>query len=343
MNLSGFFNPKSYLAKGLFAVFAFSVFFLATAFFLNHKTPEERFVEKLEKTVPLTNEQKTLVSQKLQELSRDSDSDGLKDWEEIIYRTDSQNADTDGDGTKDGEEIKQNRNPLVKGPKDSNITPAGQTAPENNPEMENNLTYNFVQKIYSIAGPSISSGSDIDQKTLESLATEMTWANPDVILSAIPDAVKKTDLAISQKNDTESIKKYFNSLVGAYISSGSGASENDLSILKRALEEKNFGELKKLDAVIKATYEAFAKIKKIPVPAGYEDFAVNELNYLARIGYLIGNFKNAEEDPLNVLAVFQARVKILGDLVDYRQKTGKELALRGITFSPEEQGYLLLK
>ncbi|MEK7541563.1 MAG: hypothetical protein AAB533_01815, partial [Patescibacteria group bacterium] len=45
-------------------------------------------------------------------LTRDQDADGLKDWEEGIFRTDPQNPDTDADGTPDGEEIKQNRDPL---------------------------------------------------------------------------------------------------------------------------------------------------------------------------------------------------------------------------------------
>lgn len=42
----------------------------------------------------------------------DSDGDGVKDWEEALWKTDSKKADTDGDGTNDGEEIKANRDPL---------------------------------------------------------------------------------------------------------------------------------------------------------------------------------------------------------------------------------------
>jgi len=50
--------------------------------------------------------------------SLDSDSDGLKDWEEALRGTDPKNPDTDGDGTPDGEEVKEGRNPLKKGPDD---------------------------------------------------------------------------------------------------------------------------------------------------------------------------------------------------------------------------------
>ena len=46
-------------------------------------------------------------------LAKDGDSDGLKDWEEQLWKTDPYNPDTDGDGLNDGEEVLQfNSNPL---------------------------------------------------------------------------------------------------------------------------------------------------------------------------------------------------------------------------------------
>ena len=48
----------------------------------------------------------------------DSDSDGLKDWEETLRKTNPQNPDSDSDGTFDGEEVAKGRNPLLAGPND---------------------------------------------------------------------------------------------------------------------------------------------------------------------------------------------------------------------------------
>ncbi len=47
-------------------------------------------------------------------IKADSDSDGLEDWKEILYGTDTRNKDTDSDGTDDGEEIQAGRNPKIK-------------------------------------------------------------------------------------------------------------------------------------------------------------------------------------------------------------------------------------
>src|SRR3989338_5123125 len=51
-------------------------------------------------------------------LNRDRDGDGLKDWEEELWKTDMEKADTDGDGTTDGDEILTERDPLTPGPND---------------------------------------------------------------------------------------------------------------------------------------------------------------------------------------------------------------------------------
>jgi Bacterial TSP3 repeat len=49
----------------------------------------------------------------------DSDSDGLPDWEEVLWKTDPNVPDTDGDGTSDGEEVRTNHDPVKKGPDDA--------------------------------------------------------------------------------------------------------------------------------------------------------------------------------------------------------------------------------
>lgn len=49
----------------------------------------------------------------------DPDGDGLKNWEEEVYRTDPRNPDTDGDGYLDGEEVASGYDPLIPAPNDA--------------------------------------------------------------------------------------------------------------------------------------------------------------------------------------------------------------------------------
>ncbi len=49
---------------------------------------------------------------------KDTDGDGLLDWEEIAIGTDIKKKDTDGDGVDDGDEVKKGKHPLISGPDD---------------------------------------------------------------------------------------------------------------------------------------------------------------------------------------------------------------------------------
>jgi len=46
---------------------------------------------------------------------KDTDGDGLKDWQEVLYKTDKELVDTDNDGKTDFEEVKLGEDPLVYG------------------------------------------------------------------------------------------------------------------------------------------------------------------------------------------------------------------------------------
>jgi len=83
-------------------------------------------------------ETKTPSSQR-SETATDSDNDGLKDWEEVLWKTDPKNPDTDGDGTPDGEEIKTWRNPLVRAPNDKFLTDEIASEIKTSAKLEENL------------------------------------------------------------------------------------------------------------------------------------------------------------------------------------------------------------
>lgn len=72
------------------------------------------------------NEKRELrtVSATYRQPQTDSDNDGLADWEEVLWHSNSKNPDSDGDGTSDGEEVGTGRNPVIPGPNDTLTNPA---------------------------------------------------------------------------------------------------------------------------------------------------------------------------------------------------------------------------
>ncbi len=67
--------------------------------------------QKLEKTLVEKEKIDILINYN----QKDRDGDGLKDWQEILYKTNLDLIDTDDDGISDFDEIEQNKDPLVFG------------------------------------------------------------------------------------------------------------------------------------------------------------------------------------------------------------------------------------
>jgi len=82
---------------------------------------EEEIKSQLEKLEAGIRETEKARIEILEKLSKDSDEDGLPDFEEIRIGTNPFNPDTDGDGFLDGIEYKTGYNPLKPGPADKII------------------------------------------------------------------------------------------------------------------------------------------------------------------------------------------------------------------------------
>lgn len=84
---------------------------------MKKKINKNKVLKELEKEEKVYRKKiKKAKPKQKKKLLRDTDKDGLTDYEEMnIYGTDSLNPDTDGDGMNDGEEVKRGRNPLGKG------------------------------------------------------------------------------------------------------------------------------------------------------------------------------------------------------------------------------------
>ena len=93
-------------------------------------------------------------------IAMDSDSDGLSDSEEALYRTDPHNPDTDEDGYSDGVEVKSGYDPLKPAPGDKIVTTAKNEISNSQtnstaPSLTESFNNNFQTFIASKNGQSI--------------------------------------------------------------------------------------------------------------------------------------------------------------------------------------------
>ncbi len=314
-------KPKFILA-GLVLVAAISTSFWFGRGLLNSETT-------VENRPNLENLSAKTVSRQAAGLAlQDSDGDGLKDWEEALWRTDPQNPDTDGDGTPDGEEIAKSRNPLKKGPNDT-LSSASPLVPS--ASTEDNLTFNLTKSLLEsgVLGAVDQQGRITRTDFLEHL-TIPQGIDPNRLL-APGQKITHRDLTLTSASDPETIRRYFNAVseiekkhLNPYQARG------DLMILDEVVSQHDFSKLEGLDPIIGALDRTVGELRRLPVPAGYRDFAVRELNYLLATRRMVEIFRNSERDPIATALAVRPRLALAAEMANFHLEVTKGLRDRGL-------------
>ncbi|MBI2639699.1 MAG: hypothetical protein HYW90_02285 [Candidatus Sungbacteria bacterium] len=273
-------------------------------------------------------------------LNRDTDNDGLKDWEEKIYGTDPENADTDGDGTPDGEEIKLSRNPLRPGPGDELSIPL---PPPTNGNKTEALANEFIgRSLTQILAESVTGGElPTDLSGVPALNTYTQKLGEERPLDkVIPPETR--ELALSDDNSPETVKKYFNRIADIYDKNFSPI-DSDINILYLAAAGNNPKAFRRLDANVKALENAIAEIKKTTVPSKWTKFAKDDIWYLSKTLAAVKILKNSENDPVSSLLILRDRIQLVEDMKNLYLDTKKNLAAAGIAFEKDELASWLLQ
>ncbi len=117
----------------------------------------------------------------------DSDSDGLLDWQEILWNTNPNNKDTDGDKSLDGDEVRVGRDPLVAGPNDKQVPITEIRAESDVPvKIEDNSVTSKLSRdlFYALAYGKQQRGVAFSQEDIRAIADSLKdEASPSVIIT----------------------------------------------------------------------------------------------------------------------------------------------------------------
>lgn len=243
-----------------------------------------------------------------EKLQRDTDGDGLKDWEEALYRTDQQKADTDGDGAPDGEEIKMSRDPLKPGPNDALATStieyhAGQDQQEN---LTRKLAGVFGQKMIARRLIDPSAPFDPDQSGQEIV---------DGFLQTVPDEIPSTltakDIVIGKDNSDKTVQTYATALERITHDHWKQFGDiEDVAIFAQAMEQEHYQQLEQLDPYLAVYDQVITELKKLPVPPRLVILHLQYLNLASAQADTIRKMRFAEQDPINALVGAQQYITL---------------------------------
>ncbi len=262
-------------------------------------------------------------------LTLDSDSDGLYDWEEILRGTDPHNPDTDGDGISDKDEIIESKS-------------AASGADGNQADVPN-LTEVFSKTLSQAFGERILQGEDLRNIPASEIGAAASYLPEGATLVPAGKEIKEADLIISEKDDPASEKKYYNDVARVYKNTVFTLEKSDLTIMYEVYAKDKKESLPKMFDVLKALDAAYDEIKNIPVPRKAADFAVKEINYIAKTRSYVEIFAHSDADPLRALATLKPRTELLDEVKKFHDETGEKLKGRGIIFGEKDAGKIIFE
>lgn len=290
---------------------------------LKSKTGTASLTEQLTDLFKANNQ-----SPQTNEKNKDSDNDGLTDWQEEIYKTNPQNPDTDKDGYLDGEEVLSGYDPLKIAPDDKISEKA--LAPRPLPgSLGINLTQELAKSISENMQNTKPDSSWAESNMMEfqtsdlvdnALSQALAKSPQLYLLPAIPDS----EIKISQDISEQAVKDYSSKVMAILNNNFSlekGFTLSELEAVLQAIQTKDFSQV---DKYIKGYKDSYLSIKEIPVPSTWKEIHKKHLSLILGSANIFEATKLIDEDPLKATLALQ-QYKLVIDGTKEMVKEGMKL------------------
>lgn len=246
--------------------------------------------------------------------TKDTDSDGLPDWQEALYGTDPKKADTDGDGVNDGEAARKGM--LTPNALQSQLPSESLTTSDDLPGVDpatGSLTEEFSQSFLQ-QYVSASQGQQLSDEDRQALISKLIGD----FTGKVSQKLESKYSAVSVKTDTSVTTLQYAGNVEKILRAHDLPAEASKPIpLMTALVDDNDpsarGKLLTISAAYKAMYTDLVALPTPPSLVTQHVAFVRAFDGLARSTNIIANY---EKDPLGMLgalAVFKDSSMLLAD------------------------------
>ena len=261
----------------------------------------------------------------------DSDSDGLKDWEEVIWNTNPQKKDSDGDGILDGVEVEQGRNPSIAGAGPKVVTAQEEYAKLNQTEK---FGRDIFAKYIELKQTGLIDDADSRAAVINELITSSAYTD-------IPKTYTSKDIIVIsgiEANDTLALRNYANTVGGIFLANETKV-RNETLIVKEALDKENPAILKELDPLIASYEKIIQALLKTPVPQKLGANHIFMINTVSELLFISEAFKNVFTNPLIALQAIGRYPKAFENFTESSLVIKRQFHAAGISFEQTEGGY----
>ena len=266
-------------------------------YFSDYKNKQIQYIAEQEKS-PLA-----VVLEQTSQLDADSDADGLKDWEELLWKTDPNKEDTDGDGINDNEEITLNRNPLKAGPNDKISEKEDLVAQEKavSDSNQNTLTAAYARKFLTEYMALKQQKGELTEEDKQNLVDSF-MDNLEPL--TVADQYSATDIkTVADTND--SVKKYAEEMKKIFIDEKQGlVSEPEVfkALMENIQESKDFQkDIESLNYSIGKYEELIKKMMNMVIPKELSENHLEAINGFNNTKIAIKNMTFASSDPVKAV------------------------------------------
>ncbi len=266
--------------------------------------------------------------------TKDSDGDGLSDWEEAIYGTSPNNPDTRGLGMTDAQAVAQG---LIIPKAIADVSPATSlpSGPVIDPDLpaapgDNTLTAAFAKNFFTIYMAAVErTGGNLSQADQADVAKQSLDALSSSIARA-PDFKSARDIVVAGSG-ADAMKQFAAAAEAVMNANTANANKSELQYLSDAAQNGDTSAITHIVSLAKAYRGSAVGVAALPVPQELAAADLALINSLARLSEITSDFARVDSDPLATMLALQQYPKVVIALVDAFIAIAKAYQAAGIT------------
>jgi hypothetical protein len=221
---------------------------------------------------------------------KDTDGDGLKDWEENLWGTDPTKSDTDGDGISDIDEVANLI--ALKNKEETDTTDGAGDGNDNEWQSDGTLT----EKSSLLALEVYTDKDTIDDSDIDVISS---FIKPDIDkLTQIPNNYTLNDMNTSPDNSPARLAAYGNTIIDTVVKYTSKNKVDELAIIEKAMGSGDSASLEDLDSVLDLYRQALQDLETTEVPSSIATYHLSLLNETWKAMHYLEGAKKVISDPV---------------------------------------------